>query len=557
MTAATAQHRVPRGVERYGVEPIPSELRTVGWRDLFAMMLAFNLSPLMYVLGAIVVVKGGLPLWWAAGTVALGVGLAGVILVVVAQAGVDYGLPGQVAMRATFGQLAARALTSPYRTVAAAYWFAAQALAGAFGLQAIVRGLVDYELPLVPVAVAFAAVQAVLAAIGFDLLRYFVRVMLPLMAVFTAALIALFVSADDPAYAVSRVFDSPDQSLTWVGFATFLTVLWGTQLTVVTNIADFCRYARSRAHMYVGILSGTIVGSFVASWVGAYAAVATGSLNPFVAVADLGGSAVLLAVLLVAVVLQTTAVNLMNIYSGGLSLVNAVPRLGRFWSTVVLGAIAVALSALPGVIEDAQEWMTHLGNVATPLAGVIIADYAILKRTHIDVLALFDPKGRYRFLRGVNPAALVAVGIAVAVYYVLPHAWVKAAWGVGIGIVAYLALARLQAAIVPRTRAAIEPAEADVEEVPAAQEVVLADAQIRPPDPAEEAVAARAAPSATHRESAVKAPASRGAPASRTRRAWAAAVGAIVIGVSAYAGLTWVRRRQHASARGRRPEGSR
>jgi nucleobase:cation symporter-1, NCS1 family len=477
VTAAKAEHRVPRGVERYGVEPIPSELRTVGWHDLFAMMIAFNLSPFMYVLGAIVVVEGGLPLWWAAGAVALGVALAGVILVIVAQAGVDYGLQGQVAMRATFGYWGARTLTSPYRMVAAAYWFAAQALAGAFGLQAIVRGLTDHELPLVPVAVVFAGVQAVLAAIGFDLLRYFVRVMLPLMAVFTGALVALFVTADDPAYAVSRVFDSPEQSVTWLGFATFLTILWGTQLTVVTNIADFCRYARSRAHMYAGLLAGTIIGAFVASWVGAYAAIATGSLNPFVAVADVGGSPILLAVLLVAVVLQTTAVNLANIYSGGLSLVNAIPRLGRFWSTAVLGGIAVALSALPEVIEDAEEWMTHLGNVATPLAGVIVADYAILKRTHIDVLALFDSNGRYRFLRGVNAAALGAVAIAIAVYYLVPHSWVKAAWGIGVAIVAYLALAWLQAALLPRTRAAIEPAEADVEELPAGREVVLAGAE--------------------------------------------------------------------------------
>ena len=48
---------------------------------------------------------------------------------------------------------------------------------------------------------------------------------------------------------------------------------------------------------------------------------------------------------------------------------NAIPRLGRFWSTAILGAVAVALSGFPAVIEDAQEWMTHLGNVATPLAG--------------------------------------------------------------------------------------------------------------------------------------------------------------------------------------------
>jgi cytosine permease len=473
VTTPAAAHRVPRGVERFGVEPIPPELRKVGWNDLFAMMVTFNLSPLVYVLGAIVVVEGGLPLWWAAATVGIGVTIAGLILIVIAQVGVDYGLTGQVAMRATFGQWGARGLTSPYRMIAAAYWFAAQALAGAFGIQAIVRGLTDYELPLVPVALVLAAVQAILAVIGFDLLRHFVRVMLPLMAVFTGAVVALFLTADDPAYSVSRVFESPDQSLTWLGFATFLTVMWGTQLTFVTSVADFCRYAKSRRHMHVGILAGTFVGSFVASWVGAYAAVATGSLNPFVAVADLGGNAVLLSVLLLALILQTTAVNLMNIYSGGLSLVNAIPRLGRFWSTAILGAVAIALSGFPDLIEDAQEWMTHLGNVATPLAGVILADYAILKRTHLDVIALFDPNGRYRYLGGINPAAILAVGIGVAVYYVLPHEWVKAAWGVGVGVVAYLVLAVLQARLFPQTRPAIVPAESalDEEDEPPAPEL--------------------------------------------------------------------------------------
>ena len=54
--------------------------------------------------------------------------LAFLALTVVAQVGVDYGLPGQVALRATLGYWGARLLSSPYRVVAATYWFAAQAL---------------------------------------------------------------------------------------------------------------------------------------------------------------------------------------------------------------------------------------------------------------------------------------------------------------------------------------------------------------------------------------------------------------------------------------------
>ncbi len=51
----------------------------------------------MYVLGALAVVDGGLPLWWAVAATVIGQAFAFGLLVVVAQPGVDHGLPGQVA----------------------------------------------------------------------------------------------------------------------------------------------------------------------------------------------------------------------------------------------------------------------------------------------------------------------------------------------------------------------------------------------------------------------------------------------------------------------------
>src|SRR6478736_3710544 len=167
-------------VEEFGVEPIPAELRTVGWRDLFAINFTFFLNPVMYLLGAFAVVDGGLPLPWAIAAVVVGQALAYAALVVVAQPGVDHGLPGQVAMRATLGFWGARLLSSPYRVIAATYWFAAQALTSAYGFQAIVQVLTGHRPPLVPVALGLAAVHAVLALLGFDVMRYVLRVLLPL-----------------------------------------------------------------------------------------------------------------------------------------------------------------------------------------------------------------------------------------------------------------------------------------------------------------------------------------------------------------------------------------
>ena len=255
-------------VESYGIEPIPPELRTVGWRDLFAINFTFFLNPVMYVLGALAVLEGDLPLLWAMAAMVTGQALAFAALVVVARPGVDDGLPGQVAMRATFGLLGARALTSPYRVIAATYWFAAQALTAAFGIQAIVVAMGGGRPPLVPTSLAVAAFQAGLAVLGFDVMRWLLRVVLPLSVISVAVIVGLYLATDDPRYELDRVLDSPEQHATWVGFATFVSVMCGSSLTLVTNVADLCRYTPTRRDMQIGLVSSALLSAAVTTFVG-------------------------------------------------------------------------------------------------------------------------------------------------------------------------------------------------------------------------------------------------------------------------------------------------
>ena len=443
-------------VEAYGVEPIPAELRTVGWRDLFAINFTFFLNPVMYVLGALAVTAGGLPLWWAVAAMVAGQALAFTLLVPIAEVGVDHGLPGQVALRATLGFWGARLLSSPYRVIAATYWFAAQALTSAYGFQAIGQAMTGHRLPLVPVAIGLAFVHAGLALLGFDVMRYVLRVVLPLSLALTGVLLALYLTTDDPRFAVHHVFSSPEQRFTWVGFATYVTVMCGASLTLVTNIADVCRYTRSRRDMRIALLGSGVTSAVVTTFVGGYAAVATGESNPFVAVAGLTTSDAVLVLVLVAIVVQSLAANVTNVYTAGLSLVNSAPTLGRLRASVLVAGAAIVLSGFPDFIDHAQKWIVHLGNVAAPLTGVILADYLLVRRRRVDVAALYEPHGRYRFLRGANVAAVAATAVAVGVYYAVPHAWLKVAWGVLIGAVAYIALETVQRAVAGRARAATE-----------------------------------------------------------------------------------------------------
>jgi nucleobase:cation symporter-1, NCS1 family len=427
-------------VERYGIEPVPAAERTVGWRDLFAINFTFFLNPVMMVLGALAVLESGLPLLWAIAATLTGQALAYAALTIVAQPGVDDGLPGQVAMRASFGGLGARVLTSPYRVIASVYWFAAQALTAAFGVQAIMVALAEVRPSLVPTALAIAVVQAGVAALGFDVMRWLLRIVLPLSVATAGVLLGLWLVSDDPEYAVGRVIDSPEQELTWVGFATVVTVMCGSSLTLVTNIADLTRYTGSRRDMRVGLIGSTLAATAATTLIGGVYAVGSGETNPFVAASRLTSNDAVLVVLLAAIVVQTFAANVTNVYTGGLSLVSSLPSLGRVVATAVVGVAAIVLSGFPPLIEEAQSWVTHLGNVAAPLTGVVLADYLVRQGGRLDVEALFDPGGRYRYVRGVNVEAVVAVAFAVAVYYAVPAAWLKVAWGLGAGAAAYLAL---------------------------------------------------------------------------------------------------------------------
>jgi len=437
-------------VEEFGVEPIPAGLRTTRWRDLFAITFTFFLNPVMYVLGAIAVAGFGLPLWWAVAAMVLGQGLAYAVMIPIAEVGVDYGLTGQVAARATLGFWGARLLSSPYRVVAATYWFAAQAIAAGYAIQAVVQAMGGGRPPLVPVALGVAAFHATLAVLGFDVMRWLLRVVLPLSLAFVGVIVALYVSTDDRRFDVGRVFHSPDQHFTWAGFAATITLMAGSSLTLVTSVADFCRYTPTRRDVRIGLAGAALSAALVDTFIGGYAAAATGETNPFVAVAGLTASRALLALLLVAIVVQGISANIGNVYTAGLSLVNSIPVLGRLRATVLVAAAAVGLSAAPDVIDSAQRWIVHLGNVGAPLGAVMLVDYLVVKRRRIEVTALFDPNGPYRYLNGINVAAFAAVGAGVGLYYALSHPWLKIAWGLGAAALVYLLCVRVVASAAAR-----------------------------------------------------------------------------------------------------------
>src|ERR1700737_1517353 len=123
------RYHQPKGVEQFGIEPVPPELKTVRWHDIFSIIFGFALNPGSMLVGGMAVVSG-LSFWAAVGAITAGVLLATIAYTITATVGVDYGLPGQVSMRMVYGLRGAKWVPSFLRTIASTSWFAYQTVVG-------------------------------------------------------------------------------------------------------------------------------------------------------------------------------------------------------------------------------------------------------------------------------------------------------------------------------------------------------------------------------------------------------------------------------------------
>ena len=100
-------------------------------------------------------------------------------------------------------------------------------------------------------------------------------------------------------------------------------------------------------------------------------------------------------------------------------------KLERFWTTLFVSVLGVALSAAPSVVNGYTGNVGVLGNAFAPIAGILIADYVVIKRTQVDIVALFERGGPYWYWGGFNLVAIgwTAIGFVLCTLFV-PVAWI-------------------------------------------------------------------------------------------------------------------------------------
>jgi len=423
------RYHQPGGVEQFGIEAIPAAKKTVKWYDLFAIILNFLVNPATILRGGLGV-AAGLSFQASLAAECCGIIIAACFYVVMATVGVDYGIPGQVATRAVYGLRGSKLIPSFLRSIASCYWFAFQTVIGATAVIAVLSKLTGHSYSLVWVSVGFGLLQAVVAVVGYDSLKTLSRIALPLKIVIFGYLFVLLANYSDANFAPSAVLAFPGKAgWNWVLFATWLNASAAGWLTMITDAADFCRYSRTRSDMWIGTLSAVAIGTFVSGALGAYAAAAMlgKTANPFVIITGISTGWLTPLLLLVFVAIDNWTINVLNLYTGGLSISNIFERLGRFWTTLIASVAGVALSAVPDVMNSYLSYVSMLGNFFSPIAGVLVFDYLVLKRTRLDVPSLFRLDGRYRYWGGFNLVAVAWTAIGFLFYmFVAPVAFIPA-----------------------------------------------------------------------------------------------------------------------------------
>jgi NCS1 family nucleobase:cation symporter-1 len=359
-------------------------------------------------------------------------------LVLIGHAGAHYGVPYAILARAAFGTRGAR-LPAVGRAFVACGWFGIQTWIGGEALLTLLgvflrMNLKGPALPLLGIgigqALAFAAFwffQLFFVRKGLTTIRRLETWTAPIKIAVCAALVWWAVAGAGgfgPIFATPSAF-SPGGARAgqfWLAFWPALTAMVGFWGTLALNIPDFTRFARTQRDQIIG----QAVGLPPTMGLIALASVITTSAtiviyghaiwDPVVLAGTLSGPFVLLGLIVISI--DTISCNIAaNLVCAAYDFSSLAPdRISYKTGGLITAAIGVLM--MPWKLLETTNgyifvWLTGYGALLGPIAGILIADYWLVRGTVVDIDDLYRADGRYTYASGWNPIALFAFAIGV------------------------------------------------------------------------------------------------------------------------------------------------
>ena len=352
--------------------------------------------------------------------------------------GTKYGIPFPVFARAAYGTLGSN-LPALMRALVACGWFGIQSWIGGEALHTFFSAIVPRWNDLLGPGFAghtttqwlsfllFWGINIFIIYRGMDLLRKVENWAAPFVLVMTAVLLYWAVSK---ANGLGPLLAQPGKFPTFREFFPVfipsLTAMIGYWATLSLNMPDFTRFGRSQREQIVGQVVALPTTMSVFAAMGVLITSATVIIygraiwDPVQLVAQFKAP-VVVAISMFTAVVATLAVNIAaNVVSPANDFANAFPRAIRFRTGgLITGLIGILMQPWKLLADPSGyifTWLLGYSGGLGSIAGVLIADYWLVRKTELSLEDLYLSDGAYRYSVGWNWKAVVAtlVGCALA-----------------------------------------------------------------------------------------------------------------------------------------------
>jgi NCS1 family nucleobase:cation symporter-1 len=456
----------------HDLAPVPVSQRNWSTYNYAALWISMAHCIPTYMLSS-GLIGAGMNWWQALITILLGNTIVLIPILLNSHPGTKYGIPFPVFARAAYGTYGSN-LPAIMRALVACGWFGIQAWIGGQALHVffgalfpkwpqLLGGPVGGHTPTEWISfLLFWGINIWIIYRGMDLLRKVENWAAPFVLIMAAVLLGWAVwKANGLGYLLH-------QPGSWAKFVPSLTAMIGFWATLSLNMPDFTRFGRSQREQIVGqtvaLPSTMTVFSAMAILITSAAVV----IYPHVPLSQLWDpvtlvgqfkAPIVVAISMFTVVVATLSVNIAaNVVSPANDFANAFPRWISFRTggliTGILGIIMQPWRLLADPSGYIFAWLLGYSGGLGSIAGVLIVDYWLVRRTQLVLGDLYRTEGAYKYGGGWNWRAVIATAIGCALAWiglVVPalRPLYDYAWFVGFGAAA-LAHWVLMKALPPR-----------------------------------------------------------------------------------------------------------
>lgn len=396
--------------------PVPVAERTWSTYNYAALWISMAHCIPTYMLASGLMTQG-MNWWQALATILLGNTIVLAPILLNSHPGTKYGIPFPVFARAAYGTAGSN-LPALMRALVACGWFGIQTWIGGEALQTFFVVLVPGWANLLgPGAgghtttewlsfLLFWGINIGIIYRGMNLLRVVENWSAPYVLVVTAILLFWAVKAAD---GFGPLLSQPGKFATWHEFLPVfvpsLTAMIGFWATLSLNMPDFTRFGRSQREQAIGqaVALPTTMFAFAAMGVLITSASALLYGEPIWDPIRLVGHFTnpwIVGFAMFSVVVATLAVNIAaNVVSPANDFANALPRWISFRTGgLITGLIGIAMQPWR-LLADPEgyifTWLVGYSGGLGSIAGVLIADYWIVRRKELNLADLYLPQGEY------------------------------------------------------------------------------------------------------------------------------------------------------------------